>query len=130
MAENRWMVEAIHEIIHGFNVEGCYAVVDTDGLILGWIGDCPEESMVESLAAHLITSFQENMKKFSLFSNKLKSCIFNVGEYSYYLDDIAGTELYLISLCKENTLHNFLPILSEIIKKVELVLNPPEDLII
>ncbi|MFW9995149.1 MAG: hypothetical protein ACFFD4_24140 [Candidatus Odinarchaeota archaeon] len=126
MSDQRWMVEAICEIIEGFRVEGCHAVVDSDGLIIRWIGKCPEETMVEGLAAHLITSFQLSSKKLK----KLDSCIFNVATYSFYLDDLAGSELFLLSLCKTKMFHNFFPTLSEIVKKIELVLNPPEDLII
>lgn len=123
---------ATHEIINvmeetfgEIEIPGtCISLVDSDGLVIHNEGECDDLPILESLNAHLITSFESTLTQLISLNQILDSIVLNTGETAFYVDDLTGgAGLYLIIRTSSDLLNKVLPFLKNLVRSIELSLQ-------
>ena len=115
----------MEETFGGIDLPGtCISLVDSDGLVIHNEGECDELLLLESLNAHLITSFENTLTQLISVNQILDSIMLNTGDIVYYVDDLTGgTGLYLVIRTNPRLMNKVLPFLKSITKTIELALQ-------
>ncbi len=102
----------------------CISLVDSDGLVIHNEGECDDLPILESLNAHLITSFESTLTQLISLNQILDSIVLNTGETAFYVDDLTGgAGLYLIIRTSSDLLNKVLPFLKNLVRSIELSLQ-------
>lgn len=119
------LISIIEEALGGIELPGtCLSLVDSDGLIIHSVGGCGELAFLESLHAHLITSFEATLTQLENLNQKLDSIVISAGETVFYVDDLTGgTGLYLIIRTTPELMNKVLPFLKSVVRTIELGLQ-------
>ncbi|UCG02232.1 MAG: hypothetical protein JSW11_21905 [Candidatus Heimdallarchaeota archaeon] len=119
------IISVMEETFGGIDLPGtCISLVDSDGLVIHNEGECDDLPILESLNAHLITSFENTLMQLISVNQILDSIVLNTGETVYYVDDLTGgTGLYLVIRTKPKLMNKVLPYLKSITKTIELALQ-------
>lgn len=119
------VISVIEETFGGIELPGtCISLVDTDGLVIHSVGECDELTILESLNAHLITSFETTLTQMISLNQILDSIILSTGETVFYVDDLSGgTGLFLIIRTHPELLQKVLPFLKSLVRSIELALQ-------
>lgn len=104
-----------------FNFPICIALVDSNGLTLHTIGQCPNLEFFEGILGSLITAFENLRTQTSKsFGDKPDSITVEFDkDHTYYVDDIKRTELYLVARTDTALIYKAQPFLKGIVKKIE-----------
>ncbi|UCE14287.1 MAG: hypothetical protein JSV04_03700 [Candidatus Heimdallarchaeota archaeon] len=115
------LISVIDEVLGGIELPGtCLSLVDSDGLVIHSVGGCGELTVLESLHAHLITSFENTLSQLDNFNQKLDSIVINAGDTVFYVDDLTGgTGLYLIIRTTPELMNKVLPFLKTVVQTIE-----------
>jgi hypothetical protein len=119
------VISVIEETFGGIELPGtCISLVDTDGLVIHSVGECDELSILESLNAHLITSFENTLAQMISLNQVLDSIILSTGETVFYVDDLSGgTGLFLVIRTQPKMLEKVMPFLKSLVRTIELALQ-------
>ena len=119
------IIGVMEETFGGIDLPGtCISLVDSDGLVIHNEGECDDLPILESLNAHLITSFENTLTQLISVNQILDSVVLNTGETVYYVDDLTGgSGLYIVIRTKPKLMNKVLPYLKSITKTIELALQ-------
>ncbi|MHA2202349.1 MAG: hypothetical protein ACW991_01550 [Candidatus Hodarchaeales archaeon] len=119
------IISVMEETFGGIDLPGtCISLVDSDGLVIHNEGECDDLPLLESLNAHLITSFENTLTQLISVNQILDSIVLNTGEIVYYVDDLTGgSGLYLVIRTVPRLMNKVLPFLKSITKTIELALQ-------
>jgi len=119
------VISVMEETFGGIKLPGtCISLVDSDGLVIHNEGECDDLLILESLNAHLITSFENTLSQLISLNQILDSVVLNTGETVYYIDDLTGgTGLYLIIRTSHKLMNKVMPFLKSITETIEKALQ-------
>lgn len=119
------IIGVMEETFGGIDLPGtCISLVDSDGLVIHNEGECDDLPILESLNAHLITSFENTLTQLISVNQILDSIVLNTGDTVYYVDDLTGgSGLYLVIRTRPKLMNKVLPYLKSITKTIELALQ-------
>lgn len=119
------IISIIEEIFSGIDIAACISIVDSDGLVIYSIGtQCEEQTILESLNAYLIMSFESTLTQLIALNQILDSLIINTGEAVFYIDDLRGSaNLYVVIRTSPTLLNKVLPFLKSFVRTLEKALQ-------
>ncbi|MFX0120668.1 MAG: hypothetical protein ACFE9A_14895 [Candidatus Hodarchaeota archaeon] len=119
------VISVIDEVFGDIQLPGtCISLVDSDGLVIHSIGECDDLPVLESLNAHLITSFENTLTQLRSLNQVLDSIVISTAEAAFYIDDLrGGTGLLLIIRTTSKLMHKVLPFLKNFVRTIELAIQ-------
>ncbi|MFX1336063.1 MAG: hypothetical protein ACFFAM_16655 [Promethearchaeota archaeon] len=119
------VISVIDEVFGDIQLPGtCISLVDSDGLVIHSIGECDDLPVLESLNAHLITSFENTLTQLTSLNQVLDSIVISTAEAAFYIDDLrGGTGLLIIIRTTSKLMHKVLPFLKNFVKTIELAIQ-------
>lgn len=119
------VISVIDEVFGDIQLPGtCISLVDSDGLVIHSIGECDDLPVLESLNAHLITSFENTLTQLTSLNQVLDSIVISTAEAAFYIDDLrGGTGLLLIIRTTSKLMYKVLPFLKNFVRTIELAIQ-------
>ncbi|NHJ00786.1 MAG: hypothetical protein EAX86_01535 [Candidatus Heimdallarchaeota archaeon] len=119
------VIEIIEQTFTGIDIAACISIVDSDGLVIYSTGtQCEEQTLLESLNAYLIMSFESTLNQLIALNQILDSLIINTGDAVFYIDDLRGSSsLYIIIRTTPILLNKVLPFLKNFVRTLEKTLQ-------
>lgn len=119
------VISVIDEVFGDIQLPGtCISLVDSDGLVIHSIGECDDLPVLESLNAHLITSFENTLTQLRSLNQVLDSIVISTAEAAFYIDDLrGGTGLLLIIRTTSKLMYKVLPFLKNFVRTIELAIQ-------
>src|SRR3989304_5478693 len=112
----RIVIETFESAFKDFELPAsCIAIVDSNGLSLHTTGACPSLELFEGILGGIISAFERLRESLKASFNEVVSLItIELEEFSYYVDDIPNTDLYLVARTRKDLLFKAYPFLANV----------------